>query len=53
MSVHSNLKKEQAALQKSRSINDPLDTYFTEKISLVIAKIFNKFGWSPNSATIV
>lgn len=53
MSLHSDLKKEQAVLQKSRSINDPLDTYFTEKISLVIAKIFNHFGWSPNSATVI
>ncbi|MBQ6920321.1 MAG: CDP-alcohol phosphatidyltransferase family protein [Bacilli bacterium] len=45
-------KELQKKLQKARKINDPMDVYVMEKISLPIAKLFHKLGLSPNVATV-
>lgn len=40
-------------VQKCSQINDPLDTLFTERVSLVLAKKFAKHGVKPNTVTIL
>ena len=52
MSKKNKRNNEQLSLQKSRSISDPVDTYFHEKISYPIAKAYNHFGLHPNVATV-
>lgn len=39
-------------LIKSRNIEDPLDYIFTERVSLLFAKLFYKMGMSANNVTI-
>ena len=46
------IHEEQKKLQKSRTLNDPLDTIFTEKVSILFAKLFNKLGFHPNLVTV-
>ena len=52
MSKTEQIKQEQKSLQKSRTLNDPLDTVFTEKVSILFAKLFNKLGFHPNLVTV-
>lgn len=52
MSKVSEQKELQQKLQKARNINDPMDAYVMEKLSLPIAKLFHKLGFSPNVATV-
>ena len=52
MSKVEQIKQEQKKLQKSRTLNDPLDTYFAEKISILFAKLFYKLGFHPNVVTV-
>ena len=52
MSKTEQIKQEQKSLQKSRTLNDPLDTVFTEKVSILFAKLFNKLGFHPNVVTV-
>lgn len=40
-------------VQKCSQINDPWDTLFTERISLVFAKLFAKWGLKPNTVTLM
>lgn len=40
------------SVQKCSSINDPWDTLFTERVSLVLAKVFAKHNIKPNTVTI-
>lgn len=52
MSKTKQIKQEQKSLQKSRTLNDPLDTVFTEKVSILFARLFNKLGFHPNLVTV-
>ena len=52
MSKAHEIKEQQKSLQKSRTLNDPLDSIFTEKISILFAKLFNKLGFHPNLVTV-
>lgn len=40
-------------VQKCSQINDPWDTLFTERVSLVLAKLFAKWGLKPNTVTLM
>ncbi|MCQ2802974.1 MAG: CDP-alcohol phosphatidyltransferase family protein, partial [Bacilli bacterium] len=46
------IKQEKLEMQKCRKINDPLDTYVAERISVFIAKFFIKRNASPNTVTL-
>lgn len=46
------IREEKLGMQKCRKINDPLDTYVAERISIWIAKFFIKRNASPNTVTI-
>lgn len=39
-------------LQKLSSINDPWDSFFTERISMLFARGFAKHGFKPNTVTL-
>lgn len=53
MSKVQEINQEQRSLQKSRTLDDPIDTYFMEKVSILFAKLFNKLGFHPNVVTVL
>lgn len=46
-------KNELKTFQKCATIEDPIDTLFTDRVALLFAKLFIKMKWSPNMVTIL